>query len=78
MPRESQTFYNILAEMIAEERNESIEKIKPEMKCKLNFNLLRSQLLCIRDSRCAKQIFKSEVEDVNLVVFDHEFGIEMI
>ena len=38
------------------------------MRYRLNFNLLRSQLLCIHGSRCAKQIFKDEDEDVNLVV----------
>ena len=55
--------------MITSKRNESIEKIKSWIRCKLNFNLLRSQLLCICGSKYIK-IFKNENEDVNLVVSD--------
>ena len=60
-------FYNRLVEMIAENRNQSTEKIKSWMRCRLNFNLLRSQLPCIRGFRCAKLIFKKEKEDAILV-----------
>ena len=42
MSRECLTYYNRLAERIAGKRNESIEKIKSGMRCRLNFNLLRS------------------------------------
>ena len=71
-------FYNRLVEMIAENRNQSTEKIKSWMRCRLNFNLLRSKLLCIRGFRCAEKIFKKENEDANIVDSDHKFGGEMI
>ena len=53
--------------MIAENRNQSTEKIKSWMRCRLKFNLLRRQLPCIRGFRFAKLIFKKEKEDANLV-----------
>ena len=51
MSRECATFYNRLAECIAEKRNENIEKIKSWIRCKINFCLLRVQVMCIRGTR---------------------------
>ena len=42
------------------------------MRQRLNFNLLRSQLLYTRGSRCTRQIFTNENEDVNLVVLESQ------
>ena len=66
MSRECSTFYNRLSEMIAEKRNERMEKVKCWMRSKLNFSLLRSQLLCIRGSRDTKTIF--EKDDLSVIV----------
>ena len=66
MAKECLTFYNRLAEMIAEKRDDDINVVKNWLRTRLSFSLLRSQLLCLRGSRSAKKIF-AENDDMSLI-----------
>ena len=59
-----------LAELLAEKRNESLSKVKNWMRTRLNFNLLRSCLLCLRGSRSIRKETILDVDeiDISLVV----------
>ena len=57
MSKECSTFYNRLAEMIAEKRNNDVHIVKNWMRTRLSFSLLRTQLLCLRGSRSSKKIY---------------------
>ena len=66
MSKECLTFYNRLAEMVAEKRNQQITIVRNWMRARLSFSLLRSQLLCLRGSRTAKKMF-AECDDVEFI-----------
>eukprot|EP00794_Sanderia_malayensis_P010729 gene10729-biopygen8577 len=65
--RECTTFYNRLAVLIAEKRNENVATVKNYIRCRLNFCLLRCQLLCMRGSRSTKRLFTAESDDITLI-----------
>ena len=56
--------------MLAEKRNENLSKVKNWMRTRLNFNLLRSCLLCLRGSRSIRKETILDVDeiDISLVV----------
>ena len=62
MSRECSLLYSRLTELLAEKRNENLSKVKNWMRTRLNFNLLRSCLLCLRWSR---SIYKETILDVD-------------
>ena len=51
MSPECAKFYSRLATLISEKRNDKKSTVTSWMRCRLNFSLLRSALLCIRGSR---------------------------
>ena len=69
MWRECGVFYNRLAEMIAEKRNASESNTKNWIRTRLNFCLLRSQIMCLRGSRSIRRCDQAVHDtDINLVI----------
>ena len=68
--RECSTFFNRLAEKIADKRNVPISKMKNWIRTRINFHLLRCQILCLRGSRSIRRPEIPAVvdTDVSLVV----------
>eukprot|EP00794_Sanderia_malayensis_P017849 gene17849-19632_t len=72
MSPERTTFSTVWLELIAEKRNENVTTVKNYIRCRLNFCLLRCQLLCVRGSRSAKRLFTAESDDITLITSEGE------
>jgi hypothetical protein len=55
---ECQRFYNQLATLISEKRGELKSQTMTFIRCKINFSLLRSALLCVRGTRSINQEYQ--------------------
>jgi hypothetical protein len=60
MGKAATIFYQRLAHMVSERRNESYSSTISWMRCTLNFSLIRSAVMCLRGSRCR---FQSRLPD---------------
>ena len=61
--REAERFLAKLAHKVSEKRYMSYSTMIGWLRAKLSFNLLRSAVLCIRDSRAPRQKFNVDVPE---------------
>ena len=68
MSPECAKFYSRLATLISEKRNDNKSTVTSWMRCRLNFSLLRSALLCIRGSRTIAYMQDTREQNFDLSV----------
>ena len=68
MSPECAKFYSRLATLISEKRNDNKNTVTSWMRCRLNFSLLRSALLCIRGSRTIAYMQDTREQNFDLSV----------
>ena len=60
MAKEATAFYQRLASLISDHRNEKYSTVMGWIRCRISFSLLRSALLCIRGS---KSVSRNGIQD---------------
>jgi hypothetical protein len=74
MGTEAMTFYKRLASMLADKHNKPYSQIINTIKCRLNFSLSRSAVLCIRGTRSSKY---HPIHVDNMELISHEAYLMM-